>query len=65
MLHCNTDTHTHTRTQGSLRGNRTCNLERPVALGKVVGGGEKKGKIKEMLLLQVLLDLRVVNEPAI
>lgn len=61
MLHCNTDT--HTRTQGSLGGTvPTCNLERPVALGKVVGGGEKK---KEMLLLQVLLDLRVVNEPAI
>lgn len=39
MLHCNTDTHTHTRVLG---GNRTCNLERPVALGKVVGGGEKK-----------------------
>lgn len=39
MLHCNTDTHTHARVLG---GNRTCNLERPVALGKVVGGGEKK-----------------------
>lgn len=64
MLHCNTNTHTHTRVLG---GNRTCNLERPVALGKVVGGGERKKREnkKEMLLLQVLLDLRVVNEPAI
>lgn len=65
MLHCNTDTHTHAY-KGPW-GNRTCNLERPVALGKVVGGGEKKKREnkKEMLLLQVLLDLRVVNEPAI
>lgn len=38
MLHCNTDTHTHTRVLG---GNRTyLYLERPVALGQVVGGGE-------------------------